>query len=673
MIVSWNWLKEYVRLDMSVDTLVERLMMAGFNHEGTAEIEGDLAIDLEITSNRPDCLGHLGIAREVAAVFGKELRLPATSFPENTTDISSLASVSVAPAAAAWCPQYRARVVEGVTIAPSPDWMQRRLKSAGQVPVNNVVDITNYVLLEYGQPLHAFDYEQLRGRRIEVRDARPKERFRAINNRDYELEPGLGVIADGERAVAIAGVMGGAETEIGPHTRAILLESAEFAPLAIRRSARALDLHSASSYRFERKLDPRGVAEASDRACHLITQIAGGTVARGFLQVGAAEAATPVVPLRWARVARILGIEVSPEAIRRYLHSLGLTVVQEDATASAWRVPSFRRDLTREIDLIEEIGRLHGYETVPENRVIPLAVAPRRHPDRVVQAICDTLRNCGYLEAINYSFTDEAVVKSIRPWSNAEPVALTHRDFKATNRQRQSLLPSLLDALRYNLSHGNEQVDLFEIAHVFLPSSSGPKLREPSLLGVLSRQDFRVARGHLEAVFARLSITPQLVPCSIAGLAAGKAAEWRLGDLRVGVIGMVDDRVLRDKRFDIRGSVAVAEILLDSLMEQAQLVPRSRPVPSQPAMARDLAIVLDEAARWADLERIVRQHGGDLLESLTFVDLYRGKQVPAGKKSLAFSMTFRAADRTLTSDEVESLQQAILMAIDKELGGKLRQ
>lgn len=682
MIVSWNWLKEYVRLDMSADELIERLMMSGMNHEGTEDVDGDIAIDLEVTSNRPDCLGHLGIAREVAVLFDRELKIPPTTFAETGPTIDSLTSVTIESSAAEWCPQYRARVIENVKVRPSPHWMQRRLRSMGLTPISNVVDITNYVLLECGQPLHAFDFDKLHGKKIIVRNAKKDERFLAINNKEYKLEPWMAVIADEDRTVALAGVMGGAETEVSDRTKTILLESAEFAPLVIRKASRALDLSSDSSYRFERKIDPAGIAWASDRATHLLCELAGGTVAKGFIHTGSMPTSRPPITLRWSQVRRILGIDIPVERGVQYLTGLGLEVTSNQETLTAVP-PTFRRDITREIDLVEEIGRVHGYESVAEDAVIPLAIANRSHAEEVTNVIRDSLCASGYFEAVTFSFTDLKTVESVRPWSTAEPLTLQHSSRKHENRLRQSLLPSLLHAVALNEARGNTDVQLYEVAQIYLPKSGSVLPDEPLAVGLASTAGMRSGqprdailrdiRGHLDSLFARLRLDIELVPAPVPGLAEGRAAELKLGGIRIGVLGFAGPDVLQ--ALDLKIDVAVAELLIRPLAEKANLFAHVKAIPDQPASVRDLAIVLDENVRWEVLEQLVREtaptNGVDL-ESLDFVDLYRGKQVPAGKKSIAFRLTYRAAGRTLTREEVDARQQVVIDAVATKLGGALR-
>lgn len=684
MIVSWDWLHDYVELGDAAEAaaLVERLMMAGLNHESTAEVGGDLAIDLEITSNRPDCLGHLGIAREAAAALGLALQRPPVDFEESDVPIEECTSVTVDADAAKWCPQYRARVIHDVKIAPSPEWLQRRLKTIGVTPINNVVDVTNYVLMECGQPLHAFDYDKLDGRRIVVRDARPGEKFRAINNREYELAPSMGVIADAGRAVALAGVMGGAESEVSGSTRTILLESAEFDPLKIRRGSRALDLSSDSSYRFERRIDPEGVAWASDRACHWIARLAGGRVAKGSIHVGPPAAASEDRPgeraasrkpirLRWARIGRILGIDIPKARAIEILERLGLSLYAKDDESGLFVPPSFRRDLVREIDLIEEVGRLFGYASVPEDKPLPLLVSPRGKSDRVLDIVRDVLCSCGAFEAVTFTFTDADHLRRVRPWSLAEPLVVRHSSRKQQNALRQSLLPSLLEALAFNEARGNEKPALFEIAHLFLPTPGSLLPSEPQCLGIVTSREIRELRGWVEALFVRSRISFGAVPAPCVGFFPDRCLEYSIGSERVGVLGEIDPAVC--DALELRGPAFACELLLAPVIAAARLVPHVQPIPEHPAVERDFSVVLDERTRWSELEQVTRGAAGPLLESIQFLDLYRGKQVAPGKKSIAFRLVYRGPGRTLTKEEVDERQDAVRQAIEGKLGGKLRE
>ena len=381
MIVSWNWLKQYVDLDMPVEELTDRLTMAGLNLEGIEDVAGDLGIDLEVTSNRPDCLGHIGVAREIGVLYDRTFTVPNPQPPTIAETTASVTSVDIE--CADLCPQYFARMIRGIKIGPSPNWMQGRLKTLGIVSINNVVDITNYVLMECSQPLHAFDFDKLRGRRIVVRRAKPEEKITAIDQREYLLDPEMCIIADAEHPVAIGGVMGGLETEIGNGTVNVLVEAAEFAPLSIRNTARKLNLHSDSSFRFERGIDPCQLDWASRRCCELILELAGGELLDDPVITGSVPVIErPAIMLRLAQISRILGIDVPKTETIKILTELGLIQSGKatDGTV-AFVPPSWRRDLTREVDLIEEVARIHGYDQIPADVPVP-AQAERKDTSR---------------------------------------------------------------------------------------------------------------------------------------------------------------------------------------------------------------------------------------------------------------------------------------------------
>ncbi len=371
MLVSWEWLSQYVKLSTSPDDLATRFAMSGLNHESTTHVDGDPIIDLEITSNRGDCLGHIGIAREASVLLNEVLTIPKPAIaPANLSSQFMRGSFAIENRFPEGCSRYQARIIRGVKIGPSPAWLQKRLKAIGINSVNNVVDVTNFVMFECGQPLHAFDLAKLRGNKIIVRRAAVGEKFIAIDHRTYDLDPSMVVIADAERAVALGGVMGGVDSEVSDSTTDLLIESAAFTPLAIRRCARKLRLHSPASYRFERRVDPNGQTWAADRCCQLITEIAGGQCSPDSLDTASDISESPLIMLRHNRIAKVLGIDIPWEQSIGILESLGC--VAKPATSSDERMvsispPSFRGDLTREIDLIEEIARIHGYDRIPES------------------------------------------------------------------------------------------------------------------------------------------------------------------------------------------------------------------------------------------------------------------------------------------------------------------
>jgi phenylalanyl-tRNA synthetase beta chain len=417
MLVSWKWLSDYVRLDMSVEQLQTRLMMAGLNHEGTERVGDDLAVDLEVTSNRPDCLGHLGIAREIAVLWDQSLRLPPADPEAGPARVGNLACVTVE--CPELCNRYSARVIRGVRIGPSPQWLINRLHTIGVAPINNVVDITNFVLMECGQPLHAFDFARLNGGRIVVRASRPGETFLAIDHKTYALEPGMCVIASGARAVAVGGVMGGAETEVSAATTDVLLESACFDPLSVRNTARRLNLHSPSSFRFERGVDWEGIDWASRRCCALILELAGGELAEGVVDVAVERVAPEPIVLRWSQLKRVLGIELDPAEVRRILRALGNRERRADGECVEVIPPSWRQDLTREIDLVEEVIRIHGYDRIAEDVGVPMVASRRSDCDRVLERVHRVLTAAGFNEAITLSAVEPRDASIASPWCDA--------------------------------------------------------------------------------------------------------------------------------------------------------------------------------------------------------------------------------------------------------------
>lgn len=651
MIVSWNWLKQYVPLEMNSAELERRLMMAGLNHESTSEVGGDLAIDLEVTSNRPDCLGHLGIAREVAVLWGRELKLPASMCAERGPQVATLSSVRLE--CPTLCTRYTARVIRGVKVGPSPWWLSRRLATVGIATINNVVDVTNYVLMECAQPLHAFDLGKLSERRIVVRAGRPHEKLEAIDHRTYDVGPETCVICDAEKPVAIGGVMGGASSEVTEATRDLLIESAAFDSVSIRNTARRLNLHSASSYRFERPLDPAGVDWASRRACQLILEVAGGELCAGVIDVGHQPPQRAPIVLRYSQLPRVLGIEIPAERVRHILQALGL--VEKSALDTQVEVipPTWRTDLTREIDLIEEVARIHGYEAIPEDVSVPMATSARSSLDRVLERVRIVLTGAGVDEALTLSAVDEAWSSAFSPWTTLDPLCCQTPILRGADRLRRSLVPSLLGARRTNETLSNSPIELFEIAKVYLPSPSGLPTEE-LMLALTSGGDFLHVKGLLEGLLAALA------PGAELGVRDGswnlldveRGCELWLADECLGILGEVTPAGL--KQFDLREATTIAELRLDVLTRRAVLVPQYAKQPAFPAVVRDLNLVMDEGVRWADLAGTVQACAGPLLESVTFKDIYRDpERLGAGKKSMLFSLILRAPESTLTSQEAD--------------------
>lgn len=674
MLVSWNWLADYVPLDMPVEDLTTRLTLAGLNLESVETVEDDTAIDLEVTSNRPDCLGHLGIAREVGVLYGRDIAAPPARIEtvrEPTAD-----ATSVAIECPDLCPTYLARIVRGVRIGPSPEWMQRRLRAVGITPINNVVDVTNYVLMECGQPLHAFDFDRLAGKRIFVRRPRPGESIKAIDHKEYNLSPEMCLICDAQRPVAIGGVMGGADTEINAATKNVLVEVANFQPLSIHHTARALRLHSPSSYRFERKINDQQMDWASRRCCELIVATAGGEVLDGAVLAGEIPDWRPEpVRFRFAQVPRILGIEVPRARSTEILTRLGLepvgTATDDEAT---FLPPAWRRDLTREIDLIEEVARIHGYDQIPEDRTIPMVAGTRSLPERIDDRVRSVLAAAGFCEAITFSFTPAAARDIFVPHPDAPQLTIRPAAGEYGDLLRQSLIPSLVLCRRDNARRGNTNAELFEIARTYLRTDPGDPRGQPRRVGIVSGRSFAELRGVAEALADAVNHAARVTtrPSAVSQFLPGRGSELLLDGEFWGWLGELDRDAPGLKDLKLRDALTVAELDLQRLADVADLVPAARPLAEFPAIQRDLNFVLEEAVTWDRLSQTVRTAAGPNLEEVRFLEQYRGQHIPAGKKSYVLALSFRAGDRTLTAEEVDAAQQSVIAACSRDLAAILR-
>ncbi len=675
MLISWNWLKQYVPLDMPLSELEERLMMSGLNHEGTEEVAGDMAIDLEVTSNRPDCLGHIGVAREVAVLFGNELTIPAADPREGTTPVDELVKVQID--CADLCRRYTARVIRGVKIGPSPKWLARRLEAVGIAPINNVVDISNYVLMECGQPLHAFDFGKLKGGEIIVRRPKPGETIEAIDHKIYELGADMCMICDARDPVAIGGVMGGAQTEISPDTADVLVEAAEFDPISIRNTVRSLNLHSESSYRFERRVDSENIDWASRRCCELILELAGGELVRGVVDVGEPVPKREPIVLRFSQLKRVLGIEITPQRVREILVALGNEEPSHPCSLPEGEglivvPPSWRRDLSREIDLVEEVARVHGYDEIPEDVGVPMVASSRRRQDRVIANVRRVLSASGFDEAMTYSVVDRQTAGTLSPWTDAEPLRTLTPVLRGADRLRTSLVPSLLAARRTNEALANPEIELFEIAKVYLPC--GKKLpQEEYMLGITSGRDYLTVKGVVEAMVASLGVAvePQANDAGIELLDPTHSCRLTLDGAVLGYVGGLHDDAL--KLFELRSAATVAEVKLSLLVAAARLIPCYVAQPPYPAVTRDLNLVVDEPVRWADVAATVCAGCGELFEDLQYRDTYRdADRLGANKKSLLLTITLRSKTGTMTNQQADEIRECIVTACREKYGAELR-
>lgn len=679
MIVSWNWLKKYAPLEWAPAAVAERLTMSGLNLEKLVELGSDTAIDLDVTSNRPDCLGHLGVAREVGVLFGVPVQIPEAQPVAQGAEITAVAAVQIA--APELCQRYTARLIRGVRIGPSPAWLQDLLLAIGVSPVNNVVDCTNFVMFECSQPIHAFDFARLRGGRIVVRQPLPGETLTAIDHRLYPLEPGMCVIADAERAVALGGVMGGAESEVSESTREVLIESAWFDPQATRNTARKLNLHSPASYRFERGVDWQGADWASRRCCELILQTAGGTLAEGRIDVGTPPLPRAPIRFRFAQVPRVLGIDIPRERGLAIFQGLGLTVLKSSTDDAELLAPSWRRDLEREIDLVEEIGRLHGYEHVPDNVAVPMAASYRPASSRVLDRVRRALTACRFDEAMTPSLVPELWSNSFSPWTQHPPLISNQpmlgvlekasQNIGPVHCVRRSLLPSLLEAKRINEYRSNEDVELFEIAKVYLPQTRGIP-RDPLHCGLVSSREFSHVKGALEVLLRVVNPAIELstTSCNEELFDQSQSAQIWLNGQPWGWLGKLSPPA--QKLFGLRQPAVAAEVNLEMLEPLAVMIPKYSAISEFPPVSRDFNFVVANEISWARLEKVVRAASGECLERIEYRETFRDESKDgAGTKRLLLSVTLRSRSATLSGDQLEAISQQIVGACREQLAARL--
>ncbi|HHT9136154.1 MAG TPA: phenylalanine--tRNA ligase subunit beta [Candidatus Wunengus sp. YC60] len=664
MKISYNWLKEYVNFYLSPQELADKLTNAGLVVADIQSAEDEFCLDVEVTSNRPDCLGIIGIAREVAAAVGASVQFPETNYISKDAEISKLINVAVEEPIL--CPHYTARVVRHITVKPSPEWMQKRLKCIGLRPVNNIVDITNYVMMETGQPLHAFDLDKLSDQKVIVRRARSGEEIVAINGARRALFHDMLVIADGKRLVAIAGIMGGRETEVSESTRHILLECAQFEPRQVRRTSKATGIASDSSYRFERGVDPEGVELASKRAANLIKEFAEGEIAIGAIDIRSERYENKRIALRIERLNKVLGLEIKRTVASDILKRLQFNVLNEVDNFIDVEVPSFRGDVCREIDLIEEIARIYGYNNIPTKTSISVRGSVKSKYEIVEDYVRQFLIGIGYYEVKTFSIVDASPLQSVNLWSEKEGIDIANPLRQEESRLRTCLLPSLIRTKIYNMNHGVDQVKIFEIAKVYLAEDKLPQ--EKACLSVMADMDFLNLKGIVELLLINLGIVSKFECVPFVGsilFKADKSAKIQLGTNILGFIGEA-------KELGFKTSPCMVELDMDMLVKMSDFSKKYQTLSQYPPVFRDIAIIADEEVTWASVEKCIDAANISFLKGINFFDIYRGKQIPSGKKSVAFSLYFQAQDRTLQSEEVDVAQQIILDALQKNLNAELR-
>ncbi|MDI3534564.1 MAG: phenylalanyl-tRNA synthetase beta chain [Thermosediminibacterales bacterium] len=638
----------------------------------------DEIIEFEITTNRPDCLSIVGIAREAAVTVGGRFKFPEIVVPEGQGNISNETRVDVEDPDL--CPRYTARLIKNVRIKPSPIWMQQRLRAAGIRPINNIVDITNYVMLELGQPLHAFDFECLNDKRIIVRRAKKGEKLVTLDGIERELDESVLVIADSNKPVGIAGVMGGENSEITEKTQTVLLESANFNSTSIRRTAKKLGLRTEASSRFEKGIDPNIAEIASNRFVQLVEQLDAGDVVNGIIDIYPKPLKPWRIKMRPGRINKILGTNLTSEQMEKILNSLGLKVVEKSSEHLFVEVPTFRKDITREEDLSEEIGRIYGFDNIPPT--LPKGSTTfGTQPSHMVKAdkTKDILNACGISEIITFSFISPQSFDKINLPKESplrKVIKLMNPLGEDTSVMRTTLIPNMLSVISYNLSNRQENIALFELGRVYRPKSL-PLKELPDEYNLLTigmsddKIDFYDLKGVVETLFENLGVTPvEFNPYKHPTFHPGRTAEVLINGKRAGVLGEIHPDV--NDAYDIKKRVYLCELEFDLIAEQSELSYKFEPIPRYPAVERDLAIVVNDSVLAKDIENTIIEAGGSLIKEIDLFDIYKGKQIPEGKKSMAYSLMFRANDRTLTDEEVNNIYNKIVDSLKNKFNAKLR-
>ncbi|MGC8492907.1 MAG: phenylalanine--tRNA ligase subunit beta [Syntrophobacteraceae bacterium] len=647
----------------------------------------DVLMEVAITPNRGDCLSIIGIAREIAALCRTSVKYPQSFVEETGPPVDSLTSVTIDDPQG--CPRYAARVIRGVRIGPSPEWLKNRVEALGVRSINNIVDVTNYVMMELGQPLHAFDFNRLRERRIVVRKAAAGERFTTLDNVERELAEGTVLICDGVGPVAIGGVMGGLNSEIESGTSDVLIESAYFDAISIRRASRKLGLKTEASYRFERGTDPDGVLRALDRATALMREVGGGEIAAGRIDVYPTPIKLCEIDFRVERVNRFLGTQLSDEEMKALLERIEMGVEKRVPGVLRVSVPAFRSDITREVDLAEEVARLWGYDSIPVTSPFGAAKAADSDPHQMERArLKELLTGAGFFEVINYSFISSDALRMLRfAEGDFTPTPIRVKNPLSDEQavMRTTLLPGLLNNARYNIDHRSENFKIFELSKVFLPAKAGLQAEEiHHLAGILAGKrvplalygdgevDYTDAKGVVEHIcwalriddlrFRADSIPPWLDPAV--------AASVYVNGERVGELGRVHSEVR--EAFDVKRPLFAFRLDFDRLFALRGAGAVYKGLPKFPPVPRDLALIAEEALPVEEPLEFIRALQEPLLESVEIFDIFKSDQIGAKKKSIGYRLTYRAADRSLTDEEVNVLHGRLIAKVTDRFGVSLR-
>jgi phenylalanyl-tRNA synthetase beta chain len=648
------------------------------------EYLGDAILDFDITPNRPDCLSVIGIAREIAALTGSKLNIPEVHYQELGRAIDS--SVSVEIIDSDLCPRYCASLLTEVKVAESPQWLQQRLLACGMRPINNIVDVTNYVMLEYGQPLHAFDCNEIHGKQIIVRRAGNSEIIATLDGVERTLNPNILVIADKERAIAVAGLMGGVDTEVTENTTTVLIESANFNQAIIHRGGIELRLSSEASLRFEKGLSRDLPLVALKRATQLMAELSGGEIAKGIIDVYPGKQGKESISLHVADIKRLLGVELKVSEITKTLELLGFSCRQDESNLKLHiEVPWWRTDVNCTADVIEEVARIIGYDKIPATMLS--SQLPRHEPTPIL-SLKRQLRNmfvsCGFQEVLTYSLTNIEALCRLSPQLDLigpTPMKVANPMSREQGYLRTSLRAGVLSVLARNDRYKEDSIRLFEIGKVFLPRERDLPQEKEMLCAVLSGSqrglswrskdepiDFFVAKGVVETVLSQLGLVVNFEVGEDESLCLGRIANVIIGNEKLGVVGELHPKV--SEVFEFSDIVYLVEVDLDKLSSFASMLKRYQPIPRYPSTSRDIALLVDEQITYQQICDIIRHF--PLVSSVALFDFYVGEQVPEGKKSLAFRIIYQSPEHTLTDKEVDKVQQQILNKLQRDLKVSLR-
>lgn len=693
MYISYNWLKELTETSLTPLELRERLTMVGLAVDAVEESNGDFVLDVEVPSNRPDCLSHVGIAREVSVIEDGKVHWPAPIPPKVAGRAEALASVEIHDPDL--CPRYAGRVVCNVKIGPAPDWLAKRLTEIGQRPINNVADITNYVLHELGQPLHAFDLAKLTNNKIVVRRATDGEKLTTLDGVERTLKSDMLVIADAERPVALAGIMGGEESEISEATTDVFIESAYFDPDSVRRTARALGMDTEASRRFERGADCENVLRAQNRCVELICAIAGGNATENAIDVYPEPVMVREVSFRPSRVEALTSLSVAIPEMMRILKGLGFEQKGSEVETEAVRfsVPSWRADVHIEEDLVEEIARHTGYDGIGSELPSGSHVGEYQVKEMKCRALRRALSACGFYEAISFSFIESVyedqfeLIPTFQAVEKDEErfVTLQNPVIENASRMRPTLLPGLLDALRHNLNHGTRDVGLFEIGRIFANYRAGelPEEREALALvttgGVVeagkaqsSRAlDFQDLKGALEMAVEVMNLGPLgFERTNAKHLREGQAASIRLADgTEIGTIGRMSEAIASAYKF--RQPVYVVELDLSTLLGSSERSIQYKPLPRYPAVSRDVTLLVSRTLMIAELLEAIAGEQVSFIRGAKLVGTYEGSNIPEDKRAVTVRVEYRADERTLRDEEVEELHRSLVELLAQKFAAQV--